>query len=172
MCRRFVDITRYLLFLTLLIVWEIPLNAQVVINEIQASNSDTIFDDDGEAEDWIELFNTGSDIMYLNGYGLSDDYDNPFRWMIPDVSLQPGGYLLIWASGKDRDSPESPLHTNFSISSDGEEILLTAPDGERVDEISPIPIPRDVSYGRYPDGANGFCLFTERTPGSQNSGER
>ena len=172
MCRRFVDITRCLLFLTLLIVWGFPLNAQVVINEIQTSNSDTLFDDDGEAEDWIELFNTGTDIIYLNGYGLSDDYNNPFRWVIPDVSLQPGEYLLIWASGKDRDSPESPLHTNFSISSDGEEILLTAPDGERVDEISPIPVPHDFSYGRYPYGANDFNFFTEPTPGFQNSGER
>ena len=146
--------------------------SQVVINEIQASNSNTIFDEDGDAEDWVELLNTGDQPENLNGYGLSDDFDRPFRWVMPDVNINPGEYLLIWASGKDRDLPGQPLHTNFSISSDGEEILLTRPDGERVDEIQPIPIPRDISYGRYPDGGDDFYFFTEPTPGAQNGGER
>ncbi|TVR18768.1 MAG: T9SS C-terminal target domain-containing protein [Balneolaceae bacterium] len=160
----------YLIFTFLLLFTSAE--AQVVINEIQASNGSTFFDEDGEAEDWIELYNNGSETVSLNGFGLSDDYDNPFRWTIPNVSIEPGGYLLIWASGKDRTSTASELHTNFSISSDGEEIILTRPDGTRMDEIPPIPIPRDISYGRYPDGSDQFYFFEEPTPGSQNGGER
>jgi hypothetical protein len=162
------------IFLTLLLIllWLNPGYSQVVINEIQASNSGTVFDEDGEAEDWIELLNTGNEPVHLNGYGISDDYDNPFRWIIPDLMIEPGEFLLVWASGKDRDLPGQPLHTNFSSSSDGEEVLLTRPDGERADEIGPIPIPRDISYGRFPDGGSDFFFFTEPTPGTPNGGER
>lgn len=143
--------------------------AQVLINEIQASNSETIFDEDGDAEDWIELYNAGDTTVQLNGYGLSDDYENAFRWVLPDISISPGDYLLIWASGKNRSDTHSPLHTNFRIDREGEEVLLTHPDGHLLDEIPPTAIPRDISYGRYPDGGNQFYFFDEPTPGNPNN---
>jgi hypothetical protein len=74
----------------------------VRINEVMASNRDFISDDDGSFEDWIELYNYGDEPVNLNGFGLSDNYQDPFKWVIPDYDLQPGEYLLIWASGKDR----------------------------------------------------------------------
>lgn len=77
----------------------------IAINEVMASNSMTITDQDGDYEDWVELYNYGTEDVSLEGFGLSDDYDNPFRWVFPSVSMAPGEYLLIWASGKDR-SPE------------------------------------------------------------------
>ena len=163
---------RFLPAVLTLLLLTTPVQAQVVINEIQSSNGTTFFDEDGEAEDWIELYNSGSQAVSLNGFGISDDYDNPFRWVIPDITIDPGSYLLIWASGKDRSSSSNPLHTNFSISSAGEEILLTEPDGTRIDEVPPIPIPRDLSYGRYPDGSDQFYFFEQPTPGEINGGER
>lgn len=141
----------------------------IYINEIMASNFETIADEDGDFEDWIELYNAGDESIDLGGYGLSDDYDNPFRWVMPSVTIEPGGFLLVWASGKDRDGPE--LHTNFAISSSGEEVLLTAPDGTRIDEIAPVPIPTDVSYGRFPDGSPNLVYFEVPTPGAPNSDE-
>ncbi|MEX0944573.1 MAG: lamin tail domain-containing protein, partial [Balneolaceae bacterium] len=77
MLRIFVPFLLLLLFLTN------PVHAQIVINEIQASNSETIFDDDGDAGDWIELYNSGSESVDLTGYGLSDDEEEPFRWVMP-----------------------------------------------------------------------------------------
>ncbi|HDS85217.1 MAG TPA: DUF1080 domain-containing protein, partial [Phycisphaerales bacterium] len=74
----------------------------VVINEFMASNGGTIADEDGDFEDWIELYNAGGEAVNLAGWGLSDDVDRPFRWIFPDVVIDPGQYLLIWASGKDR----------------------------------------------------------------------
>jgi len=144
-------------------------NAQVVLNEIQASNGATIADEDGDYEDWVELHNAGSSPVDLTGYGLSDDYDQPFRWTFPSVSIDPGEFLLVWASGKDRASAGSPLHTNFSISAAGEEVILTDPDGTRVDEHSPRSIPRDHSYGRVPDGSGNWFYFTDPTPGEPNN---
>ena len=62
----------------------------------------TIADQDGDFEDWIEFYNYGSEPVNLEGYGLSDNYDNPFKWIFPSVIVEPGEFLLVWASGKDR----------------------------------------------------------------------
>lgn len=153
----------------MLTLFPVTASAQVVINEVQASNSATIADEDSDFEDWIELYNTGADTVDLGWYGLSDDYERPFRWVIPQgVSIAPGGFLLIWASGKDRNTPGEPLHTNFSIAQEGEEVLLTHFNGGRLDEIPPTRIPSDYSYGRYPDGAGEWFFFDQPTPGAAN----
>ncbi|TVR46037.1 MAG: hypothetical protein EA425_17545, partial [Puniceicoccaceae bacterium] len=80
-----------------------PLGASVVLNEIVASNSATIADENGDFEDWIELYNTGTEPVDLEGWHLSDDPDNHTRWTFPaGVVIAPGDYLVVWASGKDR----------------------------------------------------------------------
>jgi hypothetical protein len=152
----------------------LPVYTQVVINEIQSSNSTTIPDDDGDYEDWIELYNTDTHLVVnLAEYGLSDDPDLPFRWVFPEgTAIVPGGYLLVWASGKDRRNPTQPLHTNFSISQVGETILLSAPSSEiQTDVMPPREIPTDFSYGRKTDGAIEWYFFYNPTPGSSNTGD-
>ena len=57
------------------------------INEVMASNATTISDEDGDFGDWIELYNYGTTPVNLEGFGLSDDYSNPFRWVFPDVTV-------------------------------------------------------------------------------------
>jgi hypothetical protein len=145
------------------------LRAQTVaINEVMASNDTTLADMDGHFEDWIELYNYGTDTVHLTGFGLSDRPANKFRWVFPAISLAPGDFVLIWASGKDRtQGPE--LHCNFSISASGEPVLLTAPSGVLVDSMAPVAIPTDVSYGRQPDGTGGWFYFYDPTPGSVNT---
>jgi hypothetical protein len=305
----------------------------LAINEVMSSNSTTISDEDGSFSDWIEIVNQGDVPINISGYGLSDDYTEPFKWVFPDYELAPGEYLLVWASGKDRkpvieetngiirrfysgisgqsvddviyhesfpnnpsqtsivrdafDAPvdvadyygqhmfawisppvtgdytfwiasddnsklylssdestgnlsliaevpghtslyewdkypeqgsqkiylqaenryyisalmkeggggdhltvrwelpnetiEEPLnaqncfvpagefHTNFSINSDGEEILITSPDGIMVDEMPEKTVPTDISYGRVPDGTGDFYFFETPTPGAGNN---
>jgi hypothetical protein len=140
----------------------------IAINEVMASNSSTIADDDGDFSDWIELYNTTNQSINLEGYGLSDNFNNTFKWVLPDITMAPGSFLLIWASGKNRRDPNSPLHTNFAIAADGEEILLSRPDETRVDALPPTSIPIDFSFGRFPNGSNNWFLFDEPTPGSSN----
>jgi hypothetical protein len=142
-----------------------------IINEFQASNAETLADEDGEFEDWIELYNPSAEPVSLDGFGLSDDASQPFRWVFPDITLGPGEFLLIWASGKDRRTLGLPLHTNFKISSEGEPLLLTAPDGEIADELPPLELLTDVSYGRKPDGSESYVYFQEPSPDASNSSE-
>jgi hypothetical protein len=83
--------------------WYNPLYSQTIrINEVMASNRDIISDEDGAFEDWIEIYNYGDAPVNLDSIGLSDNYQEPFKWVMPEYVLQPGEYLLIWASGKDR----------------------------------------------------------------------
>ncbi len=89
-----------LLFVTTL---STRLNAQsVLVNEVMASNRSVIADEDGEFSDWIELYNNSTEPVNLEGWGLSDNASNPFKWIFPAVTMQPGSYLMVWASGKDR----------------------------------------------------------------------
>jgi hypothetical protein len=72
------------------------------INEVMSSNHISFLDEDLSSPDWIELFNAGSRPVNLAGYGISDDIKNPFKWVFPGISINPGEYLLVAASGKDR----------------------------------------------------------------------
>ncbi len=81
-------------------------SADVRINEVMASNGSIIADEDGDFEDWIELINTGENQIDLSGWGLSDNPGNPFKWVFPGgVFMEPGDFLLVWTSGKDRNTP-------------------------------------------------------------------
>ena len=153
--------------LVLCLLNTLEVTAQVVINEVMASNGETLVDEDGDYPDWIELYNAGIHTINLGGYALSDDYGDPMQWIFPDVYIEPGSFLLVFASGKDRY--ESELHTNFRIDLQGEEIILVSPDGTWLDELPPTPIPRDISFGRQPDGGNNWLYFDEPTPGAPNS---
>ncbi len=91
-------------------------SAQVFrINEIMSSNGGAVTDSDGDTPDWIEFYNSGTTSLNLNGYGLSDKVDQPFQWIFPNISVKPGQYLLVFASGKDRSEP--PVNWNTIISS-------------------------------------------------------
>ena len=140
----------------------------LVINEILSSNEDGIQDEDGDFEDWIELYNGTSSIINLKGYMLSDDLNNPDRWVFPEVLIYPSDHLILFASGKDR-TDGSFLHTNFSISKNGEPIILSDTTGYIIDYVPAQYIPSDISYGRYPDGAPDFFFFATPTPGTPNS---
>lgn len=99
---------RYWCFLyCLLFAAGVALAYPVVINEFMASNGGSILDEDGDDSDWIELYNAGTEVINLAGYGLSDDATRPFRWVFPEYTIQPGGHLLVWASGKDRQPVQS-----------------------------------------------------------------
>jgi hypothetical protein len=156
-------------FITLIFSVDRVSSQNLHLNEIMSSNNNTISDEDGDFEDWIEIYNSGQEAVNLADYGLSDDYDNPFRWTFPDTTLEAGGFMLVWASNKDRAEPGGELHTNYAISSAGEEVILTRPDGTRADELSPTEIPSDFSVGRQPDGTGNWVYFDQPTPGESNT---
>ncbi|MCA9217014.1 MAG: lamin tail domain-containing protein, partial [Planctomycetales bacterium] len=125
------------------------LTAAPMISEFMAVNGSTIADQDGDFSDWLELVNAGDEPVNLDGYWLTDDVDNLTKWRIPNVSLDANEYLTVFASSKDRDDPESELHTNFRLSRGGEYLALVGTDGNVVQEFRPdFPAQvADISYG-------------------------
>ncbi|MBN8705897.1 MAG: CotH kinase family protein [Bacteroidetes bacterium] len=93
---------RYLL-IGVCLVGSFSVNGQsVLINEVVSDNPGQLVDSDGNSPDWVELKNSGSQSINLNGWFLSDDPENPSKWRFPDFGLIPGERKVIYASGKDR----------------------------------------------------------------------
>lgn len=146
------------------------LAADLVINEFLASNQNGIQDEDGDASDWIELFNAGDEPVSLASYSLTDNASDLTQWRLPNVTLAAQQTLLVFASGKDRAVANAELHTNFKLSAGGEFLAIVAPDGQTIVSAYAPQYPaqvEDVSYGIGSDGGRGY--FTSPTPGAGNS---
>ncbi|MBN1894209.1 lamin tail domain-containing protein, partial [bacterium] len=142
---------------------------QVLINEVMASNDSCLADLDGDSPDWIELFNASAYPADLGGWALTDDPQFPRKWIFPDKILDPGGFLIVFASGKNRSGgPGSELHTNFRLDRDGESLRLLDANGIERDAFRLEPLPVDYSSGRHPDGADNRVIFPQATPGRSN----
>ncbi|MFV2070029.1 MAG: lamin tail domain-containing protein, partial [Pirellulales bacterium] len=85
----------------------VVLNAgPVVITELLASNDHGLQDFGDSRPDWIELRNMSATPVDLDGYYLTDDPDDLEKWQVPvSTLLDPGGYAVIFASGKDFVAP-------------------------------------------------------------------
>jgi hypothetical protein len=122
------------------------------ITEFVASNDDGLLDYDGAASDWLEIYNSGDAAVDLSGMHLTDTPGNLTRWTVPNgVSLEGGGYLLVFASSKNTVKPNGELHTNFALSAGGEFLALVDTNGTTIlDQYTP-EFPgqfEDISYGR------------------------
>jgi hypothetical protein len=120
------------------------------ISEFMAMNVNGLDDEDRDEEDWIEIHNAGASTASLEGWFLTDDPEDLTKWEFPAVALEPDGYLVVFASGKNRRDPAHELHTNFKLSASGEYLGLVRPDKVTVaaafSPAFPIQAP-DVSYG-------------------------
>ena len=140
-------------------------DAALHITEFLANNEDSIQDEDGDNSDWIEIFNSGSDSINLEGYYLTDDSGVLTKWRFPSIEIPSGGFLLVFASEKDRRGVNSELHTNFKLSGKGEYLALVEKNGSTI--VSEFgsqdgPFPRqfeDISYGLMQGGGIIPTLF-------------
>jgi len=145
----------------------------VVINEVQAQNDHTLADDLGEYDDWIELYNPSAQAVDAAGLWLSDDPQDPRQWQIPTgrpdlTTLQPRGFLLIWADGQ---TDQGPLHAGFKLKASGESIGLFGHSGvPLLDRVVFQSQEADQSYGRIPDGGPSWQVAAQPTPGRSNLG--
>jgi hypothetical protein len=90
---------------------------QIVINEGSNKNAITILDEDGEYNDWIEVYNAGAEAIDLAGYSLTDDAGQPAQWVFPSYVLQPGDYMVVFCSSKNRfaSPPATSFHTSYAF---------------------------------------------------------
>ena len=118
------------------------------------------------ASDWVELHNSTGSAVSLAGYGLSNNPKNPAKWVFPDISIEPGEYLLLYATGSADKAQKKNLKLNFNISSTGEALFFFDPNGKLIDKLSAGRMKSGQSYGR--DGSDNRFYYAEPTPGAQN----
>ncbi len=126
----------------------------VCINEFQCTS------DFGGTDDWIEIYNRGTQPFDLTGCFLSDERSKNDKWTFPKKILSPGEYLVVH---------EDVL--NFGLSSDGDDvIMLTASDTTTgLDFYDFSQQTADHSEGRLPDGSNTWKFFDTPTKGTANN---
>ncbi|MCF7959029.1 MAG: lamin tail domain-containing protein, partial [Phycisphaerae bacterium] len=129
--------------------------SRMVISEFLAVNSDSnqqegLVDQDNDSSDWIEIYNPTDVDVNLENWFLTDSKKNLTKWRFPDVTMNAGGYLIVFASEKNHAIAGSELHTNFKLSADGEYLALVMPDGMTVvSDFDPAFPPQvgNISYG-------------------------
>lgn len=135
----------------------------LVINELCADDDGFQIDESGQADDWVELRNVGARPVALGGFTL--DEGGTRRHPLPAETLAPGATLLLWTDG----SPDQgPRHLDFRLSAAGGKVVLRAPAGAVIDEVSFPALDTNIAYARFPDGASTFAACRYATPGRAN----
>lgn len=137
------------------------------LNEVMPVNHETLADADGDYSDWIELYNGGGAPVDLTDYALSDVEGKPSRWRFPAVTVQPGEYLVVFASGKNRRDPGAELHASFKLSAGDGVLHLYDAEEKEISRLSCDCEEADVSICVADDG-DVTRLWTP-TPGYRNS---
>ena len=147
------------------------LRAQVVVNEVSASNLTTVADNFGDFGDWAELYNTTGAPVNISGWWLSDNPNTPQKWAFPGGTIVgANARLVIWCSGRDLGAPA--LHCNFKLNQTSQEwIVLSDAGGTLIDDFELAqPTKENHSWGRTTDGAANWSIFTTPTPAAANAG--
>lgn len=141
--------------------------SDLVINELMASNVTAATDQDGEYDDWVELYNGGTTAIDLTGYYLSDNENNLMKWTFPSIVLPADDYLVVWLDG---DVAQVGMHSSFKLSADGEEIFLSDPSGTPIDAIFYNFLPEDMGFARMPNGTGAFTVQNHTINENNESG--
>ncbi len=132
----------------------------VRINEVLANNGGA-FRLGETTPDYIELYNDGTTTFDLSGIGLSDDVDDPNKFVFPSGTTIPaGGYFVVYADSRSGVG----LHTGFALSSSGEGVYLA---GGALDSVEfGVQLPNQ-SIGRV--GQQSEWALNRPTPGIANA---
>ena len=142
-------------------------DSSLVINEVVVYNSSTL-PQRGEYYDWVELKNVSDQPVLLSDYCLSDDRDDPVKFRLPELSLQPGELWLVFCT-QEQPLLETTLSTGFGLDAGNEQLYLSDSQGQLKDFVSLRDIPYKASYGRQ-EGEKGWFYFASASPGEENTG--
>ena len=158
------------LYCSLILITIVSFSQGIIINEFLAINNSIIADEFGEFDDWIEIHNNSTESININGYYITDNLNDTFKYLLTDTGdifiIDADKYLILWADG----TPEQGVnHLNFKISGSGEEIGLYSLTNELIDSIEFIKQEVNISYGRDISTPEKWVLFNSPTPGNANS---
>lgn len=145
--------------------------SDVVINELMASNTRTITDQNGQFDDWIELYNKANTSVDISNWYISDNPANLDKWRFPQGTVIPAnGYLIVWADEDSSQNTPTSFHANFKLSASGETVLLSKNDLSLADEITFGAQRADMGFARRPNGTGSFVIQTPTFNANNNTG--
>ena len=145
-------------------------HADIVISEVMTDNG--VYDNNGNAYDWIELYNSGSVAVDISGWGLSDTKKDAYAFRFPSgTKLGSGNYALVYCCGDDKGNIDRPksftYYAAFKLSSNGETLRLTDKAGNAVQEVK-VPVQfGGVSWG-LANGKDEYSFLATATPRQKN----
>ena len=125
-------------------------------------------DQNGEYDDWVELYNSSSNDIDLYGFHLSDNENDLTKWTFPNVSISANGYLIIWCDTA--GGTQSGLHTTYRLSADQEEVYLSDPSGNTIDAVHYVNMIADKGYARVPNGTGAMQYQTQTHDATNQNG--
>ncbi len=144
-------------------------DSYLLINEVMSSNSHYARTKSGEFYDWVELYNSTDEDIDLEGFYFSDSGTEPMKWQFPAVTIKAHSYLVVYMSELNAWDGVNEIHTNFKLSSSGENLILSHSSGDVLQQIQIPAIQQNVSYGR--DSITGeFLWYSVPSPGEENTG--
>ena len=126
------------------------------INEVQAENLTGPLDNQGEREPWIEIYNTSTNTVSLEGLYLTHTFTNYTNWVFPPgSSIGPTQFLVVICDGEPGETAGSEYHTSFRLNAASGQVALSrlytnAP--QVLDYLHYAGLHADKSYGSFPDG--------------------
>jgi hypothetical protein len=140
--------------------------SNLVINEILINNFEEYPDEDFDYPSWIEIWNPTTEAAFTNNLQLIFDGN---IWQFPDGKIDPGDYILIWASEKNRSKQESELHADFIIPKTGGTLSLFSEERDKIiDKIAIPPLNTNISIGRDSSSPRNICFFVFPSPLEKN----
>ena len=143
-------------------------SSPLVINELAPLGTDNCIDFFGTNEDWIELYNPGPTAVYLGNKFISDDASNWNKWPLPNVTLDPGDFQLLYA---DKEPEQGVNHLDFKLDDLSETIYISEVQNSArvlIDSITYSNIPINHSFGRATDANPNWIDWTVSTPNASN----
>ena len=155
---------------SIVLVVQISGLCQITINEYSASNLERFFDSFGKTEDWIELYNKGTESQDISGWHLSDKSNKPGKWKFPEGTIiESGGYLTVYCSGRD-EVLLGEYHANFKLAqTTGKDKILLSDIDENIIESHDLKITLvEHSNCRSKDGSDEWMVCVNPTLNQSN----
>lgn len=143
------------------------------LNEVHANQPGGLADNAGDPDPWIELYNSGSSPIALEGFSLANNYTNLTQWNFPPLSIGPGQFLRVWVDGEAGESLQNSVHTNFRLNAPRGSIALSQTiNGQTrlIDYLNYDGLVSAFAYGAFGDGQPFYrTVLRAATPNAPNA---
>ena len=134
----------------------------LMISELVSSNDGVAITEEGQTEDWLELFNNSDEPVNLSDFTIADSGSD--RIPLPEVTLNPGEVYLMWAD----DEEAGGNHLPFKLSASGDSLTLFDKNGVEVQHLEIPSLNTNEAYAQF-DPADGYQVCRYSSPGKKNT---